>query len=567
MLSLLIIHIVITAICSLTGLLFYSVLFKKNGPSRPLIFYPFTGLIVITGIAQLAVLFIPIDTVFTIYLLLFVLVTAFFKRNEVRLFYQEVLAKMRSKPSTQLFFAICAWLMILVLNAGPTMMDDTDSYHIQMVKWIHEYGTVPGIVNLHERFGFNSSWFTSISFFLPGDPSRNFYVSLNGVLSVWFCLFLVFRLTPFFDTKKQTRIAAIHFGILFMLILSFACWALIRGNASMANYDFITTMLVVVFFTTVLMEGKKIGQGHFVVELILWPAYLFTIRIINYPLLILSIYGCYLLIKSGEWRRLFLYLALSATLVLAFLARNIMIAGYPLYPSTAFNFFNVDWKADREMIDGLNRYIKYYNRVNEGFLSIDDTEKLKFPGWIAAWFRYMFYYDKPVFIAGLAGFLLNLVFVRRISNLYGKLAWIFIIAFLVQLISWFIIAPDPRFVYGCLLCGALLLPIVLIKNYTVAVNPKFNMILLVIFSIGILAFATLKPVSNESYRNFWLPWSLPQPPVKALVIDNIELRIPEKVLNNWNPRCYGTALPCLYRLDPRLHARGADVRDGFRLNK
>ena len=43
--------------------------------------------------------------------------------------------------------------MVLTLNAGPTVMDDTDSYHIQMVKWIQEFGSVPGIANLHLRFG------------------------------------------------------------------------------------------------------------------------------------------------------------------------------------------------------------------------------------------------------------------------------------------------------------------------------------------------------------------------------------------------------------------------------
>jgi hypothetical protein len=43
------------------------------------------------------------------------------------------------------------------------------------------------------------------------------------------------------------------------------------------------------------------------------------------------------------------------------------------------------------------------------------------------------------------------------------------------------------------------------------------------------------------------------------------LHIPEKILNNWNPRCYDIALPCLYQVDPRLRARGKTVKEGFKL--
>ncbi|EMO63800.1 hypothetical protein LEP1GSC133_1179, partial [Leptospira borgpetersenii serovar Pomona str. 200901868] len=33
---------------------------------------------------------------------------------------------------------------------------DSGLYHIQSIKWIQEYSVVPGLANLHGRFGFNS---------------------------------------------------------------------------------------------------------------------------------------------------------------------------------------------------------------------------------------------------------------------------------------------------------------------------------------------------------------------------------------------------------------------------
>ncbi|HET7000486.1 MAG TPA: hypothetical protein VFI33_04230 [Puia sp.] len=67
------------------------------------------------------------------------------------------------------------------------------------------------------------------------------------------------------------------------------------------------------------------------------------------------------------------------------------------------------------------------------------------------------------------------------------------------------------------------------------------------------------------YRNFLTPHKIPVPAVKKIVINNIEMHIPEKILGNWNPRCYDTELPCLYEPDPRLEARGKTIRDGFRI--
>ena len=58
---------------------------------------------------------------------------------------------------------------------------------------------------------------------------------------------------------------------------------------------------------------------------------------------------------------------------------------------------------------------------------------------------------------------------------------------------------------------------------------------------------------------------LPTPLTKTIVVDGILLRIPEKVLNNWNPRCFDLQLPCLYMLNPYLRARGSDIRNGFRV--
>jgi hypothetical protein len=151
--------------------------------------------------------------------------------------------------------------------------------------------------------------------------------------------------------------------------------------------------------------------------------------------------------------------------------------------------------------------------------------------------------------------------------MYNKVTMFFIAVLCAQFISWFLVAPDPRFVYGCLLCGAMLLTLLLLKNKKITINARVCNYLFICSIAAILAFTALKAGRNNSYRNFLLPYRLPQPPLKEIIVDNITLRIPEKILNNWNPRCYATSLPCLYIVNPRLRARGASIKNGFRLEK
>ena len=86
------------------------------------------------------------------------------------------------------------------------MMDDTESYHIQSIKWIQEYGSVPGIVNLHVRFGFNSSWFSSVALFSFSSKTTGGFTVMNSVISVWVCYWFIEKFNQF---QKENNVASL----------------------------------------------------------------------------------------------------------------------------------------------------------------------------------------------------------------------------------------------------------------------------------------------------------------------------------------------------------------------
>ena len=550
MLSLLFYQIIITLACLWSGILFYKFFPAKN-ESRPIIYYLISGLILLTSLTQIIVLFLPI-TIYTKFGILGLLILlSIIKRKSTKF----SIPKIKISASLILFFIV--WAIILLINAGPTMMDDTESYHIQSIKWIKEYGSVPGIVNLHVRFGFNSSWFSSVALFSFSSKTTGGFTVMNSVISVWLCYWFIEKFNQF---RKENNVQG-AFAILSIFIVSLVIWSLIKGNAATTNYDFITTFIVLIFFTEVFFSEKTSPS----IEWIIWPVYLLTVRLINFPLLLLSLFAFILFMKQQQHRRLLLPLAYCFLLIFPFTIRSIIISGYPFYPATFFNFTNVDWKADPHITERFLEFIKYYNRVSTTYFDIEQTKALG-SAWVSAWFQHLFLFDKILVLAGFTGILFTGIKLFIQKNNYSKS--IITGLMILWLISWFIIAPDPRFVYGILLFGTFLLAYHLISFIKDPGSIRFSLNALIILMIaGLSYYLVSKPLKQKEYRNWISPLQLPQPPVKEFVIDGIIFRIPASINNNWNARCYGTELPCLYEIDPRLKMRGKKISNGFHLEK
>jgi len=560
MLSLLLIHIIITFICLWAGFLFYNSLVKAT-EEKHICFYAITGLIILTLISQIAVLFIPLNIYCQFSVLLLFVISIISNWQKFVKFISYVINEITALSLLSKGLLAGMWLIILLINSGPTMMDDTESYHIQSIKWIQEFGTVPGLVNLHERFGFNSSWFSSIALFSFSSKTTGGFTVLNGILSMWLCIWLISKYNQF---QKENNVQA-AFAILIIFIGALVIWPLIRGNAATANYDFIATAVVSILFIEIFFSpGDRISPS---IEWIIWPVYLFTVRVINFPLLLLSLIALIFFINQKKLKAMILPFAYCLLLIISFVIRNFIIAGYLFYPATYFDWFNADWKPDPQMTEKLLEYIKYYNRVNTTYLDIEQTKALG-SSWIPVWFQHLFLFDKILVVLGLAGILFTITKSFSSKNNYRNKAGVLISISIVSLICWLLISPDPRFIYGILLFGIFLFAynlISLIRSPGPITILSYILILLLI--AGTPFYLISKLWRQKEYRNWIVPAQFPQPPVKEVVIDGITFRIPEAINNNWNARCYCTDLPCLYKIDPKLKTRGKNISSGFRLKK
>ena len=562
MLIVIILYALISFTCLWTGFISYNLLAtnKDITAERHWVMYALSGLIVVTFLAQVVELFLPLNQSAWLVLMVILSLISLFQR-EVFLRFLRWIAGIKSLSRLFIVIVTAHILFLAVYNAGPTLMDDTESYHIQMIKWIQEYGTPPGLANLHERYGFNSSWFALVSFFIPSKAENNFYTIPNGLLSVWLALYLL-QNTWQLITMRDNWSGTIAMASFIVFLAALYCWPMIRGNTTTVNYDFISAFVVLVLFTEIIKSQEK--WKRYLPELFIWPVFLFTIRIINYPLLLITLFAFVNVYRERRFAGLTKGLVLSAGLLLPFLVRNVLLSGYLFYPVSQIDLFNVDWKADQQLAIEIVEYIKYFNRVNAKFMPTHEIAKLTTPDWIPVWFHYLFAYDKPILFLGVSGYLLSAIRWSRTKNFSPPVKIILLVCFL-QLISWFIVAPDPRFVYGPLFAGILIIPFLLLP---VQVNKKMLHGALMVLTCFIFLYGGNNYLRDKKYNNPLMPVIVPSPPLSERVqIDHIVFNIPGKLPGNWNPRCYATALPCLYTIQSGLKPRGKRISDGFKIEK
>jgi len=336
-------------------------------------------------------------------------------------------------------------------------------------------------------------------------------------------------------------------------------WQLYRDSANSTNYDFAVTAFTIIicsFFVEAVAINKPRNEFSFIILL-------FTLSAVSFKLsgIFLLLFIFYHLLISWRTVRWKLALLTSALILAPVLLKNYIVTGYPLFPSPlAMNA--PDWTLPKQLARGLYRYIILSNRFYNyqwSFADKFDSTNLK---WIPYWANGILW--KHRIIIALA--ILSIFFLFRKPRLplhYKGLRPVIVVLFLM-IVGWFFTAPDPgRFGYGSLLCAAALTVSLFI--YPLLTTKIYQLLLLLtIIVTGIYTVKKGKPIfHNGDYAIY--PVAFKEPPYQIISLNGIDLKLPEKINDNWDCRCYFLPVPCITQKNPYLQPRGKSLSDGFRM--
>jgi hypothetical protein len=253
------------------------------------------------------------------------------KSKEIKQNIDDTVTDLKSLSVISKFTLLSILLFSLLKCAQFPFIIDNESYYLQTIKWINEYGFVKGLGNLHIFFAQNSPFHV-----LQAGFNFNFLTDrindLNGFVLV---LSSGFFITEF--EKKYLQNSEIHW-IGLVLVFNILFFQFVNAPSP----DLLVLLLSQVIFYIYLEKENDFSNFKI---LTIFFLFLFFIKITIAPIGLLLLF-----ILVNDRKNIFFFGVFSTLISGVLLLKNSVITGYPLFP---FNFFglDVDWRIPNVILD------------------------------------------------------------------------------------------------------------------------------------------------------------------------------------------------------------------------
>ena len=516
------------------------------------------GLFSITIVASIWAVFGPINIAFHSVLLFFTLLIGFWNKELYLVIFQKTKSMFIAFPITIKMLLLFSSLLLLAQSATSPFIIDNETYYIQTIKWLNEYGFVPGLANLHLFLGQTSGWHITQSVFSFSFLYDRFN-DLNG-----FCLLIgnywaFQKLHSYFETKNKMNLV---FGLLpltYVFLFQFV-------NAPSPDVP-------VYIFGLILFWLYLENENYAIITSI--ALFLVFIKITAVVLLILPIL---LVIKNYDVikKQLFKIGLLSVFVLALWIIKNTILTGYPLFPITYISLPNSNYNVPRAIID----FFFSYEMMHSFYIPFGYMKNLPLTDILL----YYFLNNGIDSIIGITTLIMVIVSPILIYKRYPRRTiWNIYFVFITLLILLTFSSPQYRFyVYFTIFFGLLLLALVLTNRKIILVSIGLSLALVALLIFIPISFAgltnntSLATNSTFSMKNILIP----EPNTKRT---QKYVLLPKENLDYYSPTHYpffwitgNGDLPCVnaeqleyfetnFHFIPQL--RGASLKDGFYAKK
>lgn len=328
---------------------------------------------------------------------------------------------------------LCFVLTLLWTTRSPGQYD-TGLYHAQAIRWIEEYGVVPGLGNLHMRLAYNSAFMSLQALFSLGWLVGQSVHSLNG----FFCLAALIYVCATIRLWGEGSLRTSDFLKCVMVIYVVQK----RYDIASSGTD-IWAMLLVLYIFVKWSEYWECGREDGVVYgwLCLVGVYAATVKLSAASVTVLALYPLYLFIREKNGKAILSHVVAGVFLLLPYLIRNVIISGYLLYPYGGLDLFHPDWKMDKAVLARDSLDIKMFAR---GITNPAEYDNSLF-GWIPGWFFRQGMGSRVLIVAGLLCIPVILYLLIQLFRRREYAGAAFLGTAILNMIFWLVAAPHMRY--------------------------------------------------------------------------------------------------------------------------
>jgi hypothetical protein len=504
------------------------------------------GLAAINTITTIASLFLPINLATVAVLAVCTLPLLYVSRNDVgQLFTSGDTGK------TTLMWSLPFILIAMIVSLGPPRPYDTGLYHLQTIKWIEEYAVVPGLANLHGRFGFNPNIFTFYAATSLADIFRQEIFSVNFTIYLILVMHFIHKIHSLFRQKGITNILLFNLIIFIDILFSIQ-------NLSSPSPNFITAVLPFFILSSIADRDEKAGLKRYV-PIIILCAYVLTVKLAMLPLMLLALL---IIFRHRTERRTISWLCVGvAVIMVPWLVRNIILTGWLVYPFPSLDLFSFDWKVPAaNVIEEKMHVTGWARRPGELHLA---AAQMKMVEWFPLWWQRIFIEHKILFTLALVAPLTALVSRRITTGRAGYYAWAVTGTSFIGVLFWLLLAPAMQFGEPFLVTAAL--SPLLVWDFTVP-KQKWGssrvMAALYLTVLILVAIQAKKITRFDLNQIFFRPQLIKTPQevgYKASITGGVQIYVPTS-----GDRCYDHVIPCTPYPDSTVVLRSTTLQSGFR---
>jgi len=600
--------IYITLLCGGIGWIFVQTVGhweREISDAVPLSLFPFLGLALISVGTAVISLFAPICWQWNIlFIVILGLGGAFYGKGAALSLFSRCRTCL-SHWSICLFLGACFFILLLksscvvdLYGTGESVFhSDTGYYHAQSIRWIEEYGVVPGLGNLLSPLAIDYLWFQPCALFSFAAFLPQRLHALEGLLVFWAMLYATGGALQVRSKKSVGR----KFSDIYRALLFIPLFEVGNYVVSDSGDDPVAVMVLVSIGATLLFlenirnqadsEGGCRGGGKLLLcATVLLLLFTVGIKLSALPLLLLVALLMMPLILRREWQQVGAILLICSCVLVPKLVRSVILSGYLLYPLAALDLFRFDWKMPSAVLISEKAAVASMAKIR--FAQPGTVLNGGMEVWFFSWL--LKFIQAPVVIAligSLLIFIAGMFFFRK--SLFQKLMffWEVYLTVALGLVYWFIMAPDVRFGFGFLAAASILLYVPVICPALEKMSQvflKYSMVkpvfaVLALFLLTGMLFSTPRPMPGDSFGrgivfSQYYPLRLiravssdpsasflvyqdpyPFPEMIRLRLGNLEINRPKRGMH-----CWDSPLPATPFLYSRIEMRGDSLKQGFR---
>ena len=476
-------------------------------------------------------------------------------KKELYPIYHSLWQQIKSLPKAiKIFLATIASLILIQAVSNATLIDN-ETYYIQTIKWLNEFGFVKGLANLHLFFAQTSGWHILQSVFsysyLPFSNN-----DLNGFCLLLGNLFAAFRLHDYFKNGHRVNL---WFGLLPLanvFLFSFS---------NVPSPDLPVALLSMVLFYYFIKSEDEEAMTFNV--LFLLTIFIIYIKITALPLVLLPLLFIAIHLKKMDIK-INRNLLIGLLVFILFAIKNTILTGLPLFPSLLFQkIVAVDYALPMSLYDFSFETSKCYSFFISSKAYAESNGFQIFLAWLNHSFINIFIL---ILLLVIPYFIKRFFDSKAVWTLYGVMVFQFVFI-------WFT-SPQFRFMIPfamlfCLLLISLMLPTEK-KIYMSFFASIFLTLFLMMVSPRLGQHHTKMTFSNDSFSLRKLLYPNPNSNLKttfeAKTMGNLQYFSPDPTVYIWATG--DGALPCVNakqiqyfkkRLGIFPQCRTENIKDGF----